>query len=82
MSEDKPYSPELCQYIGRIELESYQSKNSFARYMCFCDALRYLSDEKLSKEDSELAEKVLGARAEETRPSNIGCASGEAGDAD
>ena len=79
---DKQYSAELCLYIGRVELEASQSENSFARYMCFCDALRYLSDERLSKEDSELAEKVLSARAEETTPSNIGCASGEAGEAD
>ena len=82
MSEDKQYSPELCQYIGQVELRASNSRNSFESHMCFCDALRYLPDERLSKEDSRLAEEVLSARAEETRPSNIGCASGEAGDAD
>ena len=78
----KEYSQGLCQYLGRIELQASQAEDSFARYMVFNNALESLSSEGLSQEDSRLAREVLATRARNTKPSNIGCASGEAGEAD
>lgn len=76
------YSMRLCLYLGRLELDAFQAKNSFARYMVFRDALDSVSRSGLLPEESKLARKVLSIRADDTRPSNIGCASGEAGEAD
>lgn len=76
------YSPELYQYIGKIELKASQSINQFGRYTVFCDALESLSSEGLPKEESRLARELLITRARETKPDNIGCASGEDGEAD
>jgi hypothetical protein len=78
----KEYSPELCQYLGKIELDASQARDSFARYMVFNSALESLSRAGLPDEDSRLARGVLQTRARETKPWNIGCASGEAGEAD
>lgn len=76
------YSLGLCQYIGKIELRASQSRDSFGRYMVFCDALEKLSNERLPEKESILARELLTTRARETKPWNIGCASGEAGEAD
>jgi len=78
----KEHSPQLCQYLGRLELDAFQAREPFVRYMVFYKALESLPRAGLSDEDSKLARNVLRTRAEETRPRNIGCASGEAGDAD
>ncbi|MBI2499531.1 hypothetical protein HYV88_04790 [Candidatus Woesearchaeota archaeon] len=76
------YSQALCQYLGQIELKASQSGDSFARYLCFYDALDSLACKGLSEEDSRLARDILRNRARETKPWNIGSASGEAGEAD
>ena len=78
----KEYSPKLCQYLGRIELNASQSRDSFARYMVFNNALWSLSSQGLPEEDSRLARDILRTRARETKPYNIGCASGETGETD
>jgi len=76
------YSPELYQYIGRIALDAFQQPNSYAHYTVFRDALKSLDGENLSGEDLRLARRFLEKRTRETCPHNIGCASGEAGEAD
>jgi hypothetical protein len=71
------YSSKLCDYIGKIELKAFHSRDSFSRYMVFCKALDSLSNEKLPKEDSKLAGELLRIRIRDTKPHNIGSASEE-----
>jgi len=78
---ESEYSSELCCYIGQTELAAFQMPDGFKRYTCFCEALRLLLDD-LSPEEKGLARRLLEARARETRPSNIGGASGDASDGD
>lgn len=77
---------DLCSYIGRVELEAYksgrQNGEDYRRYMVLRTALENLAEAKLSSEDAKLASQYLTLRVKETKPSNIGCASGEAGEAD
>ena len=79
---ENQYSPDLCRYVGQVEIESSRIKDPFERYTCFCNALESLGRAGLSEQDSRIARKLLHNRARETRPGNIGCASGEAGEAD
>jgi len=81
MSDSKKYSPDLARYIGRVELEAFQSGDQFRRYTHLCDAPKSLPS-RISPEEAELAREYFASRARETRPSNIGGASGDAGEAD
>ncbi len=78
----REYSPELCQYIGRFELAAFEKDELWKRRNCFCFAFDSLSVSGLTSEDSKLAADILYQRIRDTRSSNIGCASGEAGEAD
>ena len=78
----KKYSSDLYQYIGIVELTAFQSRDSFARYDIFHRALELLSRENFPKEELQLARSFLENRIRETKPCNIGIASGEAGEAD
>jgi hypothetical protein len=80
MPGNKRLSLKLCEYIGRVEAEAFQAGDSFSRYTRLCDAPKDLPH--LSQEETELAREYFAARARETRPDNIGGASGEAGEAD
>jgi len=79
---EREYSPELCQYIGRVEVEAFHERDSWDLYRCYQRALGSLITSGLSREDVAIAGDVLHKRLRETRPANIGCASGEAGEAD
>jgi hypothetical protein len=73
---------QLAQYVGETEINAARKKDEFERYMCFCESLEGLVKARLSEEEKLLARGILKKRAIETRPSNIGGASGEAGEAD
>lgn len=77
---------DLYIYVGRLEIEAYksgrQNGDDYRRYMVLRTALDNLAEAKLSSEDEKLARQYLTLRIKETTPDNIGCASGEAGEAD
>ncbi len=79
------YSEELTKYIGETELKAQQAgidRGPFARYTAFRDALSSLEASGLSTTDMRTARGILEIRAEQTKPKNIGCASGGDGEAD
>jgi len=75
------YSSKLCEYIGKVELEAFQSRDQFRRYTHFCDAPKSLPS-RLSPGEIELARKYFASRARETRPANIGSASSDSSEGD
>ena len=79
MTETRAYSQDLTNFMGELELRASQQQNRFRRYMIFEDAN---PPAQLTKEEKSIAFEYLLRRRSETRPSNIGCASGEAGEAD
>ena len=79
------YSEELVKYVGETELKAQQAgidRGPFARYTAFRDAINSLDASGLSSSDIRTARGVLEIRAEQTKPKNIGCASGGDGEAD
>jgi len=82
MLRNQKYSQGLCSYLGQIELRASQSRDEFDRDMCFYNAIQSLSRQGLSEEDTGLAREILMTKSRETKPWNIGSASGEMGEAD
>jgi len=76
------YSEELYRYVGKIELDAFSAKDSFSRYMVFNNALEILSSQVKDEVGRALVKDYLEKRIRETKQTNIGCASGEAGEAD
>ena len=56
------YSPELCQYIGRLEIEAFRCTNTYGRHKIFSDALSSSDSVRLSKKESGLAKRILELR--------------------
>lgn len=76
------YSLKLRQYIGQVELTSFEQTDSFMRYRVFGEALETLAREGFDEQEARVASRYLSIRMRQTKPENIGCASGEAGEAD
>jgi len=74
-------STELYIYLGKLEVIAHSLRGD-ARYWYYSNALESLHSQGLSEEDSRLAKDILRRKEEDYKPWNIGCASGEAGEAD
>ena len=77
----REYSKELIEFVGVTELKALEARDSWGEYSTFRDRERGLP-QGLSGEERRLARDYLFRRSRDTRPSNMGSASGEAGEAD
>jgi len=76
-------SNNLCDYIGRMELE-VSDLSQDRRHEMFVESLNKIGSmpEGLLLPERAIARNYLQRRVKETQSSNMGCACGEAGEAD
>jgi hypothetical protein len=77
--EQKQYSQKLIDYLGKTELEAFDEakrlRDMSGAYDIFLNALHFLPDEELSRDEMKVAESILVKRIEQTKPWNVGSAS-------
>lgn len=64
----REYSSELYQYIGKVELCAFESRNSLYPFRVFTKALRDLPQVGLSPEEFRLAKEILSEKVKDTKP--------------